>query len=85
MFQIIERYAPDLFVKDDSGHTPAVLAGDNGHFCLRDYIEEQEAMVIARVTTSPNHLIHVYASMKKRHVLILCSFFDMSTRTARFP
>ena len=89
MFQLIERYAPDLFVKDDSGHTPAVLAGDNGHFYLRDYIEDQEAMVIARVTTSPHQFIHVYASMKKkktkRHVRILSSFFDMSTRTAGFP
>ncbi len=56
MFQLLERYTPDLSVKDDSGHTPAVLAGDNEHFHLRDYIDEQEAMAIARVTTA---LIHV--------------------------
>ncbi len=58
MFQLLERYTPDLSVKDNSGHTPAVLAGDNGHFSLRDYIEEQEAMAITRVTTPVVYLMH---------------------------
>ena len=60
MFQLLHRYNPDLSVKDDSGHTPAVLAGDNGHFSLRDYIEEQEAMAIARVTTPVVFLMYLY-------------------------
>ncbi len=60
MLQVLQLYTPDLSVTDDSGHTPAAPAGDNGNFRLRDYIEEQEAMAIARVITPGLYLI-VYA------------------------
>ena len=85
MFQVLERYFSDLSVKGNSGHTPAVLAGDNGHFHLRDYIEEQEAMAIARVTT-PLLYLTVYAQfIFKRRIRRRCSFFDMLARTNQDP
>ncbi len=50
MFQVIERYAPDLSVRDDDGHTPAIVAADNGHVRLTHYIQDQDAIEVAKVT-----------------------------------
>ncbi len=60
-------------MKDNSGHTPAVLADDNGHFRLRDYIEEQEAMVIARVTTPVFYLMHCMCNkLISKDIFVCC-------------